>query len=85
MAASQIAIMATMLGAIIGIGSSLITALLMLLKNARHSHFFPDFPPGQIGAIIERAPVWALAGGLIGLGLGLLWNALKTGQGQTLE
>jgi hypothetical protein len=33
-----------------------------------------------MGAILQRAPVWALAGGLFGLGLALTWLALGNGR-----
>jgi len=68
---------AILLGATIGIGASVITAALMFFKNARHAHLFLDFPPGQMLAILERAPIWGLAGGLTGLALALIWLALK--------
>ena len=58
-------------GALLGLSASIITALLMLLKNARHAHFFPDFPTGQILAMLELAPLWILVGSLFGFGLGL--------------
>jgi hypothetical protein len=73
---------AALLGATTGLGASLITALLMLIKNVQHSHVFLDFPPGMIGAIIQRAPAWMLAGALIGIGLALLkeWKTDSEGQ-----
>jgi hypothetical protein len=64
-----------MLGAAVGLGASLVTAALMLFKNIRHSHLFPDYPLGQIGAILERAPIWSLAGALCGVGAALVWMA----------
>lgn len=64
-------------GLLTGLGASLITALLMLFKNARHGHIFPDYPPGLMGAILERGPLWALGGALAGLGVGLAWLALQ--------
>lgn len=67
-----IVLLFTTAGAIVGLGTSIITALLMVLKNARHAHFFPDFPTTQILAVLERAPLWAVTGGLIGIGLSLL-------------
>lgn len=70
-------ILSSTFGIIAGMGSAIITALLMFLKNARHSHFFPDFPLEQITAMLERAPVWAIAGGLIGLGLALIRITLQ--------
>lgn len=61
-----------LLGGIAGLGGSITTALLMLFKNARHAHLFPDFPFGLMASILALAPVWALIGGLVGVGLGLL-------------
>lgn len=60
------------LGAIIGASASLITMLLMLFKDVRHGHVFPDYPPQLMIAIIERLPVWAIGGGLVLFGLILL-------------
>jgi hypothetical protein len=68
---------AGLLGALIGLGASLAAVALMLFKNAMHAHLFLDFPPGLMIATLERAPVWALAGALAGLGLGLAWLAVK--------
>lgn len=65
-----------LLGALIGLATSLITAGLMFFKNAVHAHIFPDYPPGLMLSMIERAPVWSLAGGLLGLGLAWVWLAL---------
>lgn len=59
-------------GALIGGGSAVISAALMLFKNGMHAHVFPDYPAGLILAMLERAPVWALAGALIGVALLLL-------------
>ena len=56
--------------------SSIITSLLMLFKNVRHDHAFPDFPPQVIFSTLERLPVWAIAGALIGFGLSLLASVL---------
>lgn len=62
-----------LLGGIIGLGSALSSAGLMFFKNALHAHPFWDFPPGMVAAMLTRAPSWALAGGLAGLGAGSLW------------
>lgn len=66
-----------LLGAVIGVGTSLAAAALMFFKNARHAHVFPDYPVGLMLGVLERAPLWAAAGGLAGLGLGLAWLALQ--------
>ena len=55
------------LGALIGAGSTVTTALLMLFKSALHQHVFPDYPLIVIVGILERAPAWSLAGALIGV------------------
>ena len=66
-------------GALAGALASLCTAALMLFKNLRHAHIFPDYPAEMLLAVLERLPVWAIAGGLAGLAIGLLlasrWNA----------
>ena len=59
-------------GAFIGALSSVTTPLLMLFKDLRHAHIFPDYPPEMMLAILERMPFWALAGGLAGIGISLL-------------
>jgi hypothetical protein len=64
-------------GAAAGFGGSVITAVLMLLKNARHAHVFPEYPAPLMLAVLERAPAWMLAGALLGLGVSALWIALQ--------
>ena len=59
-------------GALAGALAALCTATLMLFKNLRHAHIFPDYPAEMLLAVLERLPVWAAAGGLAGLGIGLL-------------
>lgn len=72
----SIALLSTAItGAIMGISTSLLTAFLMLFKNVRHAHIFPDYPFELIGAMLQRAPVWGLAGALFGIAIGLLWIA----------
>jgi hypothetical protein len=66
------------LGVLAGLGATLATAGLMLFKNALHAHVFLDFPPLMMLAVLQRAPVWALVGGLCGLGLGLLVYGRET-------
>lgn len=67
---------AVALGALAGSGAAVAAAGLMLFKNALHAHVFLDYPPGLILELLARAPVWALAGGLVGLGILLLWIVL---------
>ncbi|MDL1900940.1 hypothetical protein FBR02_09250 [Anaerolineae bacterium CFX9] len=66
-----------LLGAVVGIGASLTTALLMLIKNGLHGHVFPDFPFSMIAGILERAPAWSLAGACFGLGAALVWISYR--------
>jgi hypothetical protein len=65
------------LGAITGVGTAITTTGLMLIKNGLHAHFFLDYPPNLMLAILERAPIWGIAGGLIGLSLAFIWLALS--------
>ncbi len=59
-------------GAFFGALTSLSVFALMLFKDLRHAHAFPDYPPHMLLGALERLPTWALAGGLAGLGCGLL-------------
>ena len=63
-------------GALAGFGADAAAGGLMLFKNALHGHVFLDFPPGLMLAMLERAPIWTAAGGLVGVGFVLLWMAL---------
>lgn len=71
------AIATTLIGAIIGLGTGVITASMMMFVNIRHAHIRPDFPPVLIGAILQRIPAWTLAGALAGLALALMWIAVQ--------
>lgn len=59
-------------GAAVGLGTAFAAALLMLLKTGWHGHIVPDYPLGMLLDVLRRAPAWAAAGGLAGLGLGFL-------------
>lgn len=61
------------LGAWIGAASPPVSALLLFFKNAWHAHGFWDYPPALIADLLLRAPLWILAGALIGAGLALVW------------
>lgn len=63
---------AALAGALTGTLASVTTPLLMLFKDLRHAHIYPDFPTGIMLATLERMPAWALAGGLAGFGIGIL-------------
>lgn len=57
-------------GALAGLAAALTAALLMLLRNGLHAHIFPDFPFFMIAEMAALAPLWALGGGLLGVGAG---------------
>jgi hypothetical protein len=65
------------LGAGVGLGSSLVCAGLMFFKNALHAHLFPDYPPLMLLAMIQRGSGWAAAGALLGSSAVLLWMARR--------
>jgi len=62
-------------GALMGGLGAFATVLLMAFKDARHAHPFPDSPAGLLAAMLARAPGWALAGALIGIGFYAAWRA----------
>lgn len=62
------ALLGSVLGAAVGAGTALCTVGLMLFKDVRHAHLFPDFPPQVMGAVLARTPVWMAAGALVGFG-----------------
>ncbi|KXK20119.1 MAG: hypothetical protein UZ15_CFX003001838 [Chloroflexi bacterium OLB15] len=66
------------LGGLAGSGTAASAALLMLIKNGLHGHLFPDFPFGMIAGVLALAPIWAIGGGLVGLGIGTVWVVRKT-------
>jgi hypothetical protein len=49
--------------------------ILMLAKVSLHSHAVPDFTARDLGAVLGRTPVWALAGLAVGVALGLIHRA----------
>lgn len=67
-------------GAVNGLGGVAFTVGLMLFKNVRHAHLAPDYPNGLMGAMINLAPAWMLAGASLGLGLGLIILAIRKDQ-----
>ena len=73
----DITLRATALGSSIGALASVTTPALMLFKNLRHAHIFPDYPPAMMLATLERLPWWALACGLAGFGVGVLLKLAK--------
>ncbi len=69
---------ALLIGAVVGAGSAIATAALMLLKVGLHAHVFPDYPFGMILDMLWRAPIWALAGSLAAFGVALALLARGT-------
>ncbi len=63
-----------LLGLLGGLSMSLVGLFLMAFKSGVHGHGQPDFVPGQVSFLLERTPLWGLAGLLIGGGCGL-WQA----------
>lgn len=63
-------------GALVGLSASLAVVGLMFFKNAVHAHFFLDYPPELMLAMLGRAPAWTIAGGLAGIGLALAWLSI---------
>src|SRR5690349_5474040 len=51
-------------GGVIGTISTVTTALRMLFKSALTQHVVPDYPALVIGGVLERAPMWGIAGAL---------------------
>ena len=49
-----------------------LAAMSMLIKISFHSHVPPDFTAEQILSVLGKIPVWAVAGSLIGISVGLL-------------
>jgi hypothetical protein len=75
---------AILFGLVAGFGASIATAGLMFFKDALHAHLFPDFPPLMMLAILQRAPIWTLAGGLAGVGFALAWLAYPRKDSSTI-
>jgi hypothetical protein len=68
---------ALLVGAAVGLGGVVCTTFLMFFKTALHAHIFPDYPPAQLLAMLERAPVWAAAGALAALGVVLMSGGIN--------
>ena len=69
-------LLAAVLGALLGLGSALLTVGLMAVKTGLHAHG-PEFSALEINWVIQQIPLWTLAGLLAGLGLGLLLKAVS--------
>ena len=66
--------LAALAGLLCGALAPLVSAGLMLFKNLRHGHIYPDYPAPMLLAMLERWPQWTLAGALAGLGIGILYK-----------
>lgn len=58
-----------LMGALAGASAVLTITLLMFIKTAWHSHLYPDYPVLMMVAMLERLPLWTLAGAILGVGL----------------
>lgn len=67
------------LGALGGGGSAVLTLIFMALKTGLHAHG-PEFTPAEINWVAAQIPLWTTAGGLAGLGLGLIASAAGVDQ-----
>ena len=65
------------LGIFLGLGSGLLTILLMAIKTGLHAHG-PEFSAVEVNWIVQQIPLWVTVGCLAGLGLGLVMRALST-------
>lgn len=63
-------------GALLGLGSAVLTLVLMGIKTGIHAHG-PEFSVIELNWVLEQITLWTLAGLLAGFGLGLLLKALS--------
>ncbi|MBI4316483.1 MAG: hypothetical protein HY679_11160 [Chloroflexi bacterium] len=64
-------------GAATGLGVAPATALLMAIKVSLHGHAYPDYSLQAVIGVFTRAPLWGVAGLLVGMGLALLGLARR--------
>lgn len=65
-------------GLMVGLGSSLMTLVFMVLKTGLHGHG-PEFRPSEIEWLVGMLPLWALAGFTAGMGIGtVIWGLNKS-------
>ncbi|UCC51462.1 MAG: hypothetical protein JSV68_20495 [Anaerolineaceae bacterium] len=62
---------AVVMGALLGLGSGLLTLLLMAVKTGLHAHG-PEFSAMEVSWVLQQIPLWVVAGLVAGLGVGLL-------------
>ena len=70
-------LLAAVIGLFWGILAVLFSLLLMVVKTGVHAHG-PEFTTNEITWIGEQLPIWAFAGLLAGLGLGLITLTLTS-------
>jgi hypothetical protein len=68
----QYIVRASIAGLVGGATAPLLADILMLVKVSLHGHAVPDFTARDLGAVLGRTPIWALAGLAAGLALGLV-------------
>jgi hypothetical protein len=66
-----------LLGGAAGSLSAPLTTLLMLIKNAAHSHIYLDYPLPVIISVLTRLPAWTAVGVLLGLGSVFCWVGVR--------
>lgn len=76
----QYLVRAAIAGLVGGATAPPLADILMLVKISLHSHAVPDFTARDLGAVFGRTPVWALAGLAVGLALGLIQRARRSGR-----
>lgn len=64
------------LGALSGLLVPVLAVLLMVVKIGLHGHGEPDFSIAQVSEVLQRIPIWIVAGLLIGVGVAV-WQATK--------
>jgi len=64
-------------GALLGLGSALLTLIFMAIKIGLHAHG-PEFSAQEVNWVFQQMPLWTFAGLLGGLGLGLILIAVST-------
>ena len=74
----QALVKAAIAGLVGGATAPPLADILMLAKISLHSHVVPDFTARDLGAVLARTPVWALAGLTVGLALGLIGLAKRS-------
>ena len=65
----------SVMGLLFGLGSALLTLLLMAIKTGLHAHG-PEFSALELQWVLQQIPLWAVAGLIAGLGLGIIILAL---------